>query len=129
MKTALLTASEFANYIFRKYPQAIAKTEYMTALTVYKSGGYPVLSVHEPKSGKTRIEINGKSYTKMSASEKREAIHFVDYFEFDMVVGCDLSTGNKQTTNYVTCTYYEGQQHIMANGTPWYRIEKITHVK
>ena len=129
MKTALLTTSEFANYIFRKFPQAIAKTEYMTALNVYKPGGWPVLSVHEPKSGKTRIEINGKRYSAMNAAEKRNAIHFVDYFEFDIVVGCDLSTGNKQTLNYVTGSYFEGQEHVMSNGIPWYRIEKVTHVK
>lgn len=129
MKTALLTTSEFANYIFHKFPQAIAKTDYMTALTVYKAGGWPVLSVYEPKSGKTRIEINGKRYSAMNATEKRDAIHFVDYFEFDIVVGCDLSTGNKQTMNYITGTYFEGQELMMSNGVAWYRFEKITHVK
>lgn len=129
MKTALLTTSEFANYIFRKFNNAISETEYMTAFVVYKAGGYPVISVYEPKSGKTRIEINGKRYSAMNAAEKRNAIHFVDYLEFDIVVGCDLMTGKKQTLNYVTGTYFEGQQHVMSNGIPWYRIEKVTHVK
>ena len=101
----------------------------MTALTVYMPGGWPILSVHEPKSGKTRIEIHGKRYSAMSATEKRNAIHFVDSFEFDIVIGCDLSTGKKQTSNYVTGSYFEGQEHVMSNGIPWYRIEKVTHVK
>ena len=129
MKTAILTTSEFANYIFRKFEQATTKSERMTSLVVYKAGGYDVLSVYEPKSGKTRIEINGKPYSKMNAAEKRNAIHFVDHFEFDIVVGCVISTGEKNTNNFVTGTYVEGQEHIMSNGIPWYRIEKITHVK
>lgn len=127
MKT--LSTSEFANYIFRKFNNAVSETEYMTSFVVYKAGCYPIISVYEPKSGKTRIEINGKRYSAMTATEKRDAIHFIEHFEFDIVVGCDLSTGNKQTLNYVTGTYVEGQQHVMSNGIPWYRFEKVTHIK
>lgn len=129
MKTALLTTSEFANYIFSKFNNAIYKNDYWTSFVVLKPGCYPFIGVYEPESGKTHIEINGKRYSSMKAAEKREAIKLIDHLEFDIVVGCNLSTGEKQTSNYVSGTYTEGEEFLMSNGKPWYRIEKVTHVK
>ena len=128
MKT--MNASEFAKYIFNRFPEAINVTNYGTSFHVMKAGCYEIISVWEPKSGMTKININGQSYTKMNAAEKREAVNFIDNFEFDIVYDHDVMIDKTEKFNYVTGTFYEGQEiTVVGSNTLWRRIEKIVHVK
>lgn len=126
MKT--MNASEFANYIFNKFPQAVKTSKPGKLFYILKAGCYYVVRVWEPNSGMTKIEINGKSYTKMNAAEKREAVNFIDNLEFDIVTDHDIMSDTTNTFYYLTGTYTEGQE-IMCGEKVWRRIEKIVHVK
>lgn len=93
-----------------------------------KAGCYDVVRVWEPKSGKTKVEINGKSYSKMNAAEKHDAFMFIVNLEFDIVTDHDVMSNRIETFNYVTGTYKEGQE-FMCGERVWRRIEKIVHIK
>lgn len=125
-----MTTSEFAHYIFSKFPQATGKDEYRTWFSVIKRGGHQIVGAYEPASGMTKVYIEGRPYSKMTAAEKREALEFINNLEFDMVVDHDVFRNYTETFNYECGSFTEGEEITIAGGNEiWRRIEKVTRVK
>ena len=129
-KTKVMTTSEFAEYIFNKFPQAVRKSKYGTVFSVMKRGGYSLVYAWEPNSGKTKLSIGRKRYSQMSAAEKREAKEFIDNFEFDIVYDNDVTRNKTEVFNYETGAFFEGEKiNVYGSDIPWRKIEKVIHVK
>lgn len=127
----VMTTSEFAEYIFNRFSNAfIFRNEYCTNFYVMRKGCYHVLQAYEPKSGKTKVTINNKPYSKMTAAEKREALEFVNTISFEVVVDHDLCLNTIQEGNWLTGTFTEGQViNVCGSDMPWRKIEKVTKIQ
>lgn len=129
MKT--MNTSEFANYILNRFENAaMYKDEYRTNFYVLNPGCYDVISVYERKNGITKVRVNGVSYTKMNAAEKKAALDFVNTLEFDKVETYDFFQKKAMVTNYIRGIYTEGEVRMVSGGdTPWYKVEKVTKIQ
>ena len=127
----VMTTSEFAEYIFNRFSNAfIFRNEYCTNFYVMRKGCYHVLQSYEPKSGKTKVTINYKPYSKMTAAEKREALEFVNTISFEVIVDHDLCTNEIIEGNWLTGTFTEGQViNVCGSDMPWRKIEKVTKIQ
>ena len=127
----VMTTSEFAEYIFNRFSNAVIfRNEYYTNFCVRRGGCYLVLQAYELKSGKTKVTINNKPYSKMNAVEKREALEFVNTISFEVVVDHDLCTNEIREGNWLTGTFTEGQIiNVCGSDMPWRKIEKVTKIQ
>jgi len=124
-----MTASEFAQYIFNKFPQAVSRVSFGTVFSVLKAGCYQKVYVLEPTSGKTKVFIEGVRYTEMSAEEKREAKQFIDNLQFDIVTRTDVCSNHTMVGNFERGLYTEGQViNIVGGDKPWLTIDKVEHI-
>ena len=126
-----MTTSEFANYIINRFENAlISKNDYCSYFSILKAGCYHVISVKETKLGISKVTINGESYSKMNASQKREALEFVNTIHFERVEIRDVTNNTLNVHNYLCGIYTQGQE-IPISGTDriWLRVERVTRIQ
>lgn len=128
MKT--MTTSEFATYIINRFANAIRKNEIGTFFNIFKADGYDLMRVNERKSGKSQVYIKGVSYSKMTATEKKEALDFVNTIQFDRVEIRDVIDNSLHIHNYICGIYTEGQEiPVVGSKRIWLRVEKVTRIQ
>ena len=116
--------------IFNRFSNQLFSEMNITPTSMYEKGLLSCSPGFEPKSGKTKVTINNKPYSKMTAAEKREALEFVNTISFEVVVDHDLGTNEIQEGNWLTGTFTEGQViNVCGSDIPWRKIEKVTKIQ
>lgn len=107
MKTRVLTQTEVAQKVLAMFPPTWKRMSNVNHVDIYDETGNSVVEVEDWKSGVSKVtgsKIDWKSYSRLSAAEKREFVKYIEEIEVDKVTETETN-GREWSCYFIKGTY------------------------